>query len=185
MTITSVCACASFTLRRTSSPSPPFPMRRSVITTSKSPPATARCAEATFSACSTAYPSAVRRMSSIVRMLSLSSTTRSRAIDVTLPRACRAHRFFAFGQGERHRERAAPARLAAHRDAAAVAFDDPVDDGEAQPGAVGLGGEERVEDAGQVVSRDPLSGILHLQERLPGLPAQLDRDAAARLGRVA
>src|SRR5437868_11035428 len=185
MTITSVCAICSFTLRRTSRPSPPFPIRRSVMTTSKSPAESARSAVARFSACSTACPSAVRRMSSMVRMLSLSSTTSSRAMVITLPRARRAHRFLVGGQRQRDREGAAPARLAPHRDPAVVPFDDAVDDGQAEAGAACLGGEEGIEDARQVLGGDSLARVLDLEHGLAGLATQPHPELAAGLGRVA
>src|SRR5437016_3710495 len=98
MTITSVCGCRSLTLRSTSSPSPPRPMRRSVMTTSNSPVPSARSAES---------------------------------------------------------------------------------------GSARLGGEERIEDAREVLGLDSLSRVFHFEEGLSGLPAQPHGDAASSFDRVA
>src|SRR5437764_2350016 len=185
MTMTSVCGCRSFTLRSTSSPSPPRPMRRSVMTTSNSPSPSACSADARFSAWTTAWPSAVRRISSIVRMLSLSSTTSRRAMDPTLTRARRAHRFLLRREWESDGEHAASPGFAAHGDAPAMSLDDLVNDGEPQPRPTSLGGEERIEDARQILSGDALPGVLDLQESLADLALEPDGDAAAGIGRVA
>jgi hypothetical protein len=56
---------------------------------------------------------------------------------------------------QRDRERRAGAERRADPDVAAVGADHLVDDREAQAGAVGAGGEERLEDPRQVVGADP------------------------------
>ena len=44
-------------------------------------------------------------------------------------------------------------------DGAAVLLDDALDDGQAQAGAAGLGGEEGVEEVGEVLLRDAAAGV--------------------------
>src|SRR3989442_15996430 len=74
------------------------------------------------------------------RMLRSSSTTRTRVSGMA-------------GR-QRHREHGPEAGGAPDVPLAAVLPHDPVDQREAQPGAVGLGGEEGLEDAGESVGRD-------------------------------
>src|SRR5262245_59048235 len=79
-----------------------------------------------------------------------SSTTSSenRSLDIV----CRLVRV----DRELHLEAAAPPQLAFDRDGSAVASHDAVTGGEPEPGADAdlLGGEERIEDAPQVLGRD-------------------------------
>ena len=46
-----------------------------------------------------------------------------------------------------------------------------MDDGEPQPGPALLGGEEGIEDTGEIVALDPCSGIGDCEERLLACPA--------------
>src|SRR5439155_1904861 len=86
-------------------------------------------------------------MASSSRMLCSSSTTRTRMSGMR------------GRQGER--EGAADARTALHVDLAAVVLHDAVHKGQAQPGAVGLGGEERLEDVAEIAGGDALPGVGH------------------------
>src|SRR5262245_45885939 len=57
-------------------------------------------------------------------------------------------------QREVEEHRGPAAFLAVHRDGAAVLLHDGLRDAETEPGALGLGGEERVEQLGQHAARD-------------------------------
>jgi len=87
-------------------------------------------------------------------------------------------------------EARAAARFAAHVDAAVVLLDDAVGERQAQAGAAthGLGREERVEDARQMLGSDAAAVVLDLDPDLvPGVAAAHDDQAALRadrLGRV-
>ena len=50
---------------------------------------------------------------------------------------------------------------APHVDLAAVLLDDPVDERESEPGPFRLGGEEGLEDVGDVGGGDPVAGVAH------------------------
>src|SRR5262245_53512892 len=98
------------------------------------------------------------------RMLFSSSTTRTRAslMPGTLPRARvrpRGPRAPAGVGGQRQEKRGAQPGLAAHLHLAAVVLRDAVDRREAEPGAAGLRGEERLEDVREVGRRDPVAGV--------------------------
>src|SRR5882762_10471596 len=84
-------------------------------------------------------------MPSSSRMLCSSSTTSTRVS--------------ATDRGEAEGEDAAGARRRFHVNFAAVLLHDPVNEGEAEPAAVGLGGEEGLEDVTEVVTRDTLAGV--------------------------
>src|SRR2546425_6459919 len=81
------------------------------------------------------------------RMLCSSSTTSTRVS--------------ATDRGEAEGEDAAGARRRLHVDLAAVVLHDPVNEGEAEPAAVGFRGEEGLEDVTEVVERDALAGVGH------------------------
>src|SRR5207253_10665097 len=89
-----------------------------------------------------------------------------------------------YGQGQRYPKNAAVAGVTAHRQLAAVGLDDAVDDGEAEAGAPLLGGEERVEDALQVVGADALARVGDLEQRLVVVAREPHVDAAAGRGGV-
>src|SRR5688572_29379364 len=75
------------------------------------------------------------------------------------------------GDRELDEEAGAAERGAADRDASAVVGDDPVDDGEAEPGAAGLvlGGEVRREDPVADVGRYARPAVLdHQRDRAAG-----------------
>src|SRR3989475_5563117 len=126
-------------------------MRRSVMTRSNVSLFSALIAASPPSATVTSWPACLSMIASNSRMLRSSSTTRTRVSGIA--------------GGQRDRERGPEARRAAHVDLAAVLLHDPVDEREAEPGAPGLGGEERLEDGGAVVRRDavPAVGYPHLQ----------------------
>src|SRR5467141_474297 len=97
-------------------------------------------------------------------------------------------------------ERRAEARGAADVDLAAVLLDDPVDEGESEPGPLRLGGEERLEDVGQVVGPDAFAAVGHrdfqavtndlgrdaelaaLRHRLEGIQAEVPQHLPELLG---
>src|SRR5438132_638787 len=92
------------------------------------------------SATVTSWPACFSMIARSSRMLRSSSTTRTRVSGMA-------------GR-QRHREHGPEAGRAADVHLAAVLLHDPVDERESEPGAVGLGGEEGLEDVGEVVGRD-------------------------------
>ena len=89
------------------------------------------------------------------------------------------------GERERDREGRAAAEGGADADVTAVGADDLVDDREAEAGAVGAGGEERLEDAGEIVGADAAALVLDLDRDEViggGEGAQGDLGARARGG---
>src|SRR5438105_6582112 len=120
-------------------------MRRSVMTRSKASLLSASIAAVPPSATVTSCPACLSMIASSSRMLRSSSTTRTRVSGIA--------------GGQRHRERGPEAQRAPHVHLAAVLLDDAVDEREAEPGAPGLGGEERLEDVGEVVRCDPVSAV--------------------------
>src|SRR5438477_7412463 len=86
-------------------------------------------------------------MPSSSRMLCSSSTTSTRVS--------------ATDRGEAEGEDAAGARRRLHLDLAAVLLHDPVNEGEAEPAAVELRGEEGLEHVTEVLARDALAGVAH------------------------
>src|SRR3989442_7783665 len=122
-------------------------MRRSVMTRSKVSLFSALIAASPPSATVTSWPACLSMIASSSRMLRSSSTTRTRVSGIA--------------GGQRDRERGPEARRAAHVDLAAVLLHDPVDEREAEPGAPGLGGEERLEDLREAVPCDPVPAVGH------------------------
>src|SRR5262245_43591564 len=96
-------------------------------------------------------------MPSSSRMLCSSSTTRTR-VSAMDPR-------------EAQGEDAAGAERRFHVDVAAVVLHDPIDEGQTDAGAVGLRGEERLEDVSEVFLRDAFAGVrdTHLEASADGL----------------
>src|SRR5438105_6297560 len=90
-------------------------------------------------------------MASSSRMLCSSSTTSTRTLGMT-------------GQGEG--EDRADAGAALDVDLTAVVLHDPVHEGQAEPGARGLGRVEGLEDVGEVVAADALAGVGDPQEQV-------------------
>src|SRR5213078_1418955 len=150
MTSTTVCGECSLAARSTARPSISR-MRRSVMTRSKASLLSASIAAVPPSATVTSCPACLSMIASNSRMLRSSSTTRTRVSGIA--------------GGQRDRERGPEARRAPHVHLPAVLLDDPVDEREAEPGAPGLGGEERFEDVGEVLRRDAVPGVgdPHLQ----------------------
>src|SRR5439155_1312291 len=99
------------------------------------------------SATVTSWPACFSMIASNSRMLRSSSTTRTRVSGMAIR--------------QRHREHGPEAGRAADVHVAAVLLDEPVDEREAEPGAPGLGGEERLEDVGEVVGRDAVPAVRH------------------------
>src|SRR5437870_2141645 len=122
-------------------------MRRSVMTRSNVSLFSALIAASPPSATVTSWPACLSMIASNSRMLRSSSTTRTRVSGIA--------------GGQRDRERGPEARRAAHVDLAAVLLHDPVDEREAEPGTPGFGGEERLEDVGEVVRRDAVPAVGH------------------------
>src|SRR5207245_9056933 len=91
------------------------------------------------------YPTCRSRMPSSARRLCASSTTSTRVS--------------ATDRGEAESEDAAGARRRLDVNFAAVLLHDPVNESEPEPAAVGLRGEEGLEDVTEVVTCDALAGV--------------------------
>src|SRR5205823_1763033 len=137
-------ACSS-----TCMPPTPF-MLRSVMTTWKLPVSICRSASSQLAAVSRWYPSLASSPFSASSIAFSSSTTRMRPC-ISAPRR---HR-------QRDLELGPAADLARHLDRALVRLDDLLRDRHAEPGAALLGGEERVEDAVELLGRDAAAVVAH------------------------
>src|SRR3990172_6940825 len=141
--ITSTSGATVFVALRSSRPLSPGILRSA--STRSTPPALSCSSPAWPSeATTTRYPSRFSVRSRLSRTAGSSSATRrvgASAIVVIL-------------EGEANRERGTPIGGVAPPDLAAVLLDDLPADGEAPPGALGLGGEERLEQGGGEVRGD-------------------------------
>src|SRR5918996_2929905 len=144
--ITSVSGAWALTARSTSRPSPSG-MRRSVTTRSKTSSPRCFVAPVRPSASRTRWPRLRKSSARVLRADGSSSTTSRCATSV------------ASVQREQQRHPRAVAGLGVDLDPAAVSGDDPLGDGEPQPGAVGLAGVERLEDAGPALDGGPGAGV--------------------------
>src|SRR5437899_3217589 len=155
-------ACSS-----TCMPPTPF-MLRSVMTTWKLPVSICRSASSPLAAVSTWYPSLASSPFSASSIAFSSSTTRMRPC-ISAPRR---HR-------QRDLELGPAADLARHLDRALVRLDDLLRDRHAEPGAVLLGGEERVEDAVELLGRDARAVVAQADGGEPVAVLQEEVDAPA------
>src|SRR5215813_11692845 len=80
---------------------------------------------------------------------------------------------------QRHLELGAAADRALDLDRAGVRLDDLLRDRHAEPGAVVLGGEERIEDAVDLLRRDALPVVAHAHRRLPSAVLDVEVEPAA------
>src|SRR5882724_7137291 len=136
----------SFAARRTARPST-FRIRRSVMTRSNDSLLIASTACSPPSATVTSWPACRSMIARSSRMLRSSSTTSTRVSGTA--------------GGKREGERRAEVRRAVHVDLASVLLDDAMDEGEPETGALRLGGEEGLEDVGEVAGADALPGVAH------------------------
>src|SRR5438874_1408806 len=128
--MTSVVGWLALAASSTSSPEP-FPRRRSVRTRSNSSSFSLATARAALASLATSCPSLRRRISRNSRIERSSSTIRIEATRESYQRS---------GEADGEGRPATGQRV--DMDGAAVGVDDPVDGGEAEPGAALLGGEE-------------------------------------------
>src|SRR5262245_27792224 len=124
----------------------------------------ARIAASPLSAVSTSYPSLESSAFNASR-IPLSSSTISTRPAITAPSAILVSWCLggdhSLRQGQRDRELGPAPRFAHHIDGTLVRLDDLARIRHAEPGALLLGGEERVEDAIDLVGRDAAAIVAH------------------------
>src|SRR5262245_52233292 len=148
MITTEMPSSSCLTRRSVSSPSIPC-MRRSTRARSTGVRSRTLSPSSPLPALSTSKPSWDSAMLSHSRMLCSSSTISRRSATSGLD------------VREQDHEAGTAAAGGLDPDLALVLLDDPVHDGQPQAGPVGLGGEEGLEDVGQVLGGDAGTGVLH------------------------